>query len=257
MNIPITKRVMTAGSKKGCGCCGACQCGKTPAKKALVGNQDQLPQHLQNAIKAAPGKMYDSPAKQLSKVKEGLTMAGEGAAESIRNARQGVRDFHRGVAKGAYKAATDLVDYGRQNIGKIAGAAVGGPVGMAIGSSLDRDYKNKNNSNSSSSNKEPKKLVGIRTAPPQDKKPSNRKAADIMRTRKAIQDVQAKGKRIDQGVTGSMTKDIKPVRKKVKSVDAGLKPKGINSPNKMWGAAKVAHGKKKSPAKMGCGSKRK
>lgn len=29
------------------------------------------------------------------------------------------------------------------------------------------------------------------------------------------------------------------------------------SPNKMWGAAKVAHGKKKSPAKMGCGSKRK
>ena len=32
MSIPITKRVMVAGSKKGCGCCGACQCDKSPAK---------------------------------------------------------------------------------------------------------------------------------------------------------------------------------------------------------------------------------
>lgn len=34
---------------------------KTPLMKALVGNQDKLPQHLQEAIKAAPetpGKMY-------------------------------------------------------------------------------------------------------------------------------------------------------------------------------------------------------
>jgi hypothetical protein len=57
MNIPITKRVQQGGGKKDCGC------GKAPAKKALVGNQDQLPEQLQNAIKAAPGKMYDSPAK--------------------------------------------------------------------------------------------------------------------------------------------------------------------------------------------------
>jgi hypothetical protein len=33
---------------------------KTPLMKALVGNQNKLPQHLQDAIKAAP----ESPAKQ-------------------------------------------------------------------------------------------------------------------------------------------------------------------------------------------------
>ena len=53
MNIPITSRVKRAG-KKGCDC----QCEKTPAKKALVGNQNQLPQELQDAIKAAPAKMW-------------------------------------------------------------------------------------------------------------------------------------------------------------------------------------------------------
>jgi hypothetical protein len=63
MNIPITKRVMTGGSKKGCGCPSGCNCGKAPAKKALKGDQNQLPVELQNAIKAAPGKMYNSPAK--------------------------------------------------------------------------------------------------------------------------------------------------------------------------------------------------
>ena len=31
----------------------------------------------------------------------------------------------------------------------------------------------------------------------------------------------------------------------------------IDAPAKMWGAAKVAHGKKSSPAKMGCGGKKK
>jgi type IV secretory pathway VirB10-like protein len=36
---------------------------KSPAKKALKGNQNQLPQHLQAAIKAAPGKMNGSPYK--------------------------------------------------------------------------------------------------------------------------------------------------------------------------------------------------
>jgi hypothetical protein len=35
----------------------------SPAKKALKGNQNQLPQHLQAAIKAAPGKMNGSPYK--------------------------------------------------------------------------------------------------------------------------------------------------------------------------------------------------
>ena len=31
---------------------------KSPLAKALVGNQHKLPQHLQDAIKAAPGKNY-------------------------------------------------------------------------------------------------------------------------------------------------------------------------------------------------------
>lgn len=35
----------------------------SPAKKALKGSQNQLPQHLQAAIKAAPGKMNGSPYK--------------------------------------------------------------------------------------------------------------------------------------------------------------------------------------------------
>jgi len=37
---------------------------QSPAKKALVGNQANLPEHLKAKIDAAPGKMYDSPAKQ-------------------------------------------------------------------------------------------------------------------------------------------------------------------------------------------------
>jgi len=36
MNIPITKRVMTAGNKKGCGCGCNCECGKTPAKQTTM-----------------------------------------------------------------------------------------------------------------------------------------------------------------------------------------------------------------------------
>lgn len=66
MNIPITSRVKRAG-KKGCGCGCDCQCGKSAAKKALVGDQHELPMHLQNAIKAADpepvAKMW-GPAKR-------------------------------------------------------------------------------------------------------------------------------------------------------------------------------------------------
>ena len=36
----------------------------SPMDKALVGDQDNLPEHLKAKIEAAPGKMYDSPAKQ-------------------------------------------------------------------------------------------------------------------------------------------------------------------------------------------------
>lgn len=68
MSLPITKIVQQG--KKSCGCGAA-------AKKALVGNQDQLPQQLQDAIKAAPAKMWgaakvahgkkSSPAKMCGK----------------------------------------------------------------------------------------------------------------------------------------------------------------------------------------------
>ena len=51
MNIPITARVKGMG-KKSCGCAKKCGCG-SPAKKPLVGNQNELPQHLQKAILAS------------------------------------------------------------------------------------------------------------------------------------------------------------------------------------------------------------
>ena len=46
---------------------------QSPAKKALVGNQGNLPDHLKAKIDAAPGKMYDSPAKQKETDQEELT----------------------------------------------------------------------------------------------------------------------------------------------------------------------------------------
>ena len=39
----------------------------SPAKKPLIGDQDQLPEELKAKIEAAPGKMYDSPAKRTTK----------------------------------------------------------------------------------------------------------------------------------------------------------------------------------------------
>ena len=43
--------------------------GKSPMMKALVGNQDKLPQHLQEKIEATPAKMYGkkSPTKNYKK----------------------------------------------------------------------------------------------------------------------------------------------------------------------------------------------
>ena len=67
MNIPITKRVQQGGSKKGCGCCGTCQCDKSPAQfnaklrsAAAEGKLDDNP-GFKSAVTAA-AKMY-SPAK--------------------------------------------------------------------------------------------------------------------------------------------------------------------------------------------------
>jgi len=56
---------------------------RSPIAKSLVGNQHKLPQHLQDAIKAAPespAKMYgDSPAKQTHTTKvQGRTVETKG-----------------------------------------------------------------------------------------------------------------------------------------------------------------------------------
>jgi len=40
---------------------------KSPAMKALKGEQVNLPEGLKKAIEASPGKMMDSPAKNLNK----------------------------------------------------------------------------------------------------------------------------------------------------------------------------------------------
>lgn len=50
MNIPITKRVMVAGSRKSCGCCGACNCDASPAK------QGAYPKDLKEKIRAASSR---------------------------------------------------------------------------------------------------------------------------------------------------------------------------------------------------------
>lgn len=51
--------------KKSCGCSDECSCG-SPAKKALVGNQKNLPDAIKSKILAAPettAKMYKSKKK--------------------------------------------------------------------------------------------------------------------------------------------------------------------------------------------------
>ena len=171
---------MNANSN-GCGCSAGCDCGS-------------------------------APTKQVSKVKKGLTMAGEGATQFISN-------VSRNLAEGVSNTAERVLKSARENVGSFAGGVVGGALGAAAGAHLDQKHKASNKGA-----KGPKGLaVGLRTP------------------------------------TGSMTKTSRPVRKKVESVSAGLKPEGITNPTgvgKMWGAAKVAHGKKSSPAKM-CGPKHK
>ena len=68
---------------------------KSPLMKKLVGNQDKLPQQLQDAIKAAP----ESPAKQVT--------AGEFAHQkSLKDKEMGKSTKTADKVKAAYKAAT-------------------------------------------------------------------------------------------------------------------------------------------------------
>jgi len=88
LNKPITQRVkdkfaeltqepllnvgkVSGGNSKSCGCPSGCNCGspakmygKSPSKKALVGNQKNLPKEIKDKILAAPGKYGKSMAKK-------------------------------------------------------------------------------------------------------------------------------------------------------------------------------------------------
>ena len=84
MNKPITSRIQqsTQGGMKvtkpilnvgvgSCGCKGSCGCGSpakygSPNKKALVGDQKNLPKEIKDKILAAPGKYGKSMAKKKS-----------------------------------------------------------------------------------------------------------------------------------------------------------------------------------------------
>lgn len=59
-------KVSGESSKKNCSSCGspAKMYGKSPSKKALVGNQKNLPKEIKDKILAAPGKYGKSMAKK-------------------------------------------------------------------------------------------------------------------------------------------------------------------------------------------------
>ena len=66
MSLPITARVKRTGTKKGCGCIGSCNCGKTPAKMKDLSGDGKVTQKdvlIGRGVIDAPGKMYKSPAK--------------------------------------------------------------------------------------------------------------------------------------------------------------------------------------------------
>jgi len=66
MSLPITARVKRTGTKKGCGCTGSCNCGKTPAKMKDLSGDGKVTQKdvlIGRGVIDAPGKMYNSPAK--------------------------------------------------------------------------------------------------------------------------------------------------------------------------------------------------
>ena len=81
-NHPITKRVQSkfqslTGSSD-CGC-------DSPSKKALVGNQKNLPDHIKSKILAAP----ETPAKQTRTVLgQKYTLDAENYADSVRIAKR-------------------------------------------------------------------------------------------------------------------------------------------------------------------------
>lgn len=77
--------------KKSCGCSGKCGCG-SPAKKALVGNQKNLPDAIKSKILAAP----ETPAKM---------SCGSPAKQTYSSIERNARQLSRANAKKEFKSS--------------------------------------------------------------------------------------------------------------------------------------------------------
>jgi len=102
---------------------------QSPMMKALVGKQGNLPQHLQDAIKAAPETKKDSPAKSYGSKKKSPMMKTEkplSAAEIKKNKE--TLDYRRGKGRikedgGAVGARGISKGKGLKGEARVAGSA--------------------------------------------------------------------------------------------------------------------------------------
>jgi len=113
---------------------------RTPAKKSLVGNQDQLPANLQADILAAPGKMYDrSPGKMYDRSPAQISVGKKDEA-SQKAIREGLRDqkIDGYVNDSAFNDSNmdgtmaSRAVKGLYRMGKRAVMRAGGPAGSAM-----------------------------------------------------------------------------------------------------------------------------
>ena len=75
---------------------------RSPLMKTLVGAQKNLPEGLKNAIEAAPGKMMDSPAKNMNKGYGAPSRAKKSKAKVEQDyARNAIADYKKGDKKAA------------------------------------------------------------------------------------------------------------------------------------------------------------
>lgn len=97
--------------------------GYGPFKKALVGNQHRLPEHLKEAIKNAPAKLTDKNRKELGRGgKDVVISEKESTVRRRDNSNTGKRDFEQvtqTVEKGS-KATPGTTMSDRQGGGRIA-----------------------------------------------------------------------------------------------------------------------------------------
>lgn len=248
MSIPITKRVMMGGSKKGCGCSSNCSCNNSPAQfnaglkaAAANGKLDNNPK-FKAAVESAPV----SPANMWGAAKVAHGEKGSPAKQTILD---GVKNAARGIAGGLADAAVD---------------ATVGPAIRAFEGLTNKARKNNQRSSrlpSLVSHSNDNNRVTPATPKGQKKEligPKN-KMGEITR--------------------GNMTKTIS--RKKAKPVNSSLSPQGAVSlgsnalNDKAPGIKKPANTAKpmskkealklnrqqrrairRSPNKMGCGKKR-